>query len=154
MPKVSPAMPGGLFAIDRAFWERIGKYDLGMDIWGGENIEISVRIWQCGGSIEFVPCSRVGHMFRVHYQKFKENFPYSFPGGAGNIVSKNKARVVEVWFDEYKPKFYQSLFHQDELPENFDIGDISDRVALRDRLRCKSFDWYVQNIYPELLSPK
>jgi len=27
-------MPGGLFAIDRHFWEKIGKYDLGMDIWG------------------------------------------------------------------------------------------------------------------------
>jgi hypothetical protein len=52
---------------------------------------MSLRIWQCGGTIEMAPCSHVGHMFRVNFKRFKDNFPYSFPGGAGSVVARNKA---------------------------------------------------------------
>ncbi len=29
---------------------------------------------------------------------------------------------------------------------------VAERLALKERLHCKSMDWYVKNVYPELLN--
>lgn len=57
------------------------------------------QIWQCGGSLEIVTCSHVGHVFR-------KATPYSFPGGTGQVINKNNRRLAEVWMDDFKEFFY------------------------------------------------
>lgn len=53
----------------------------------------------CGGILEILPCSRVGHVFR-------KATPYSFPGGTSQIVNHNNARLVDVWLDEWSEFYY------------------------------------------------
>ncbi|XP_060589941.1 polypeptide N-acetylgalactosaminyltransferase 11-like [Ruditapes philippinarum] len=92
-PIETPTMAGGLFAVNRQYFREKGEYDPGLDTWGGENLEISFRIWQCGGRLEIIPCSRVGHIFR-------QRRPYGSPDG-GDSMLKNSVRVARVWMDEY-----------------------------------------------------
>lgn len=33
----TPIIAGGIFVIDRSWFNHLGKYDAAMDIWGGEN---------------------------------------------------------------------------------------------------------------------
>uniref|UniRef100_A0A8C4PXR3 Polypeptide N-acetylgalactosaminyltransferase n=1 Tax=Eptatretus burgeri TaxID=7764 RepID=A0A8C4PXR3_EPTBU len=141
-----PVMAGGLFAIDRKYFYELGTYDPGLEVWGGENIELSFKVWMCGGAIEVVPCSRVGHIYR------SEN-PYSFPGGDKlAIIERNLRRVAEVWMDEHIDTFYAAGYRR-LLPNVHELEGLQEQHALHRRLQCKPFSWYLENVYPDLDAP-
>lgn len=57
------------------------------------------QVWQCGGQLEIIPCSVVGHVFRT-------KSPHTFPKGT-NVIARNQVRLAEVWMDSYKEIFYR-----------------------------------------------
>uniref|UniRef100_A0A3P9I450 Polypeptide N-acetylgalactosaminyltransferase n=1 Tax=Oryzias latipes TaxID=8090 RepID=A0A3P9I450_ORYLA len=138
----SPALGGGVLAIDRNFFQSVGAYDPGMLLWGAEQIELSIRVWSCGGSMEVVPCSRVAHLSRHH-------LPYIFPDQ--EMLRRNKIRVADIWMDAYKKIYYRrdTLAHLIKQSPN-----IAERLRLKRSLGCRNFHWFLSTVYPQLYVPQ
>ncbi|NWY71200.1 GALT5 acetylgalactosaminyltransferase, partial [Erithacus rubecula] len=136
-----PVMAGGLFSIDKKYFSELGMYDPGLEVWGGENMEISFKV---GGCPTPAALPGVGHIFR-------NDNPYSFPKDRVRTVERNLARVAEVWLDEYKELFYGHAPHL--LRAGAAAGELGAQRELRRRLRCRPFRWYLRSVYPDLRAP-
>merc|ERR1711924_209200 len=66
----------------------------------------------------------IGHVFRKHN-------PYVVHV---EQVVKNTKRAALVWLDGWIEKYYQSQ----PVARFMEVGDVSDRVALRQKLKCNS----------------
>lgn len=55
--------------------------------------------------------------------------------------------MIETWFDpEYKEYFYT----REPLARFLDMGDITEQLKLKERLKCKSFKWFMENVAHDL----
>mmetsp|Transcript_9886 Transcript_9886/g.22477 ORF Transcript_9886/g.22477 Transcript_9886/m.22477 type:complete len:645 (-) Transcript_9886:13-1947(-) len=144
-PANSPVMCGGLFGGNTEYFLYLGGYDPEMRLYGGEEMEIGFRTWQCGGKIEHIPCSHVGHIFRTseHWQ----GQVYKVPG---EEITRNKLRAAEVWMDEYKElvKLASST-----LPDSMSLEPLQERRMLREKLQCKNFRWFLDNVATDIHPP-
>ena len=60
-----------------------------------------MKTWMCGGRLEIIPCSHVGHIFR-------KRSPYKWRSGV-NVLRRNSIRLAKVWMDEYAKYYFERL---------------------------------------------
>ncbi|KAJ3608856.1 hypothetical protein NHX12_023386 [Muraenolepis orangiensis] len=121
----SPALGGGVLAVDKLFFQSIGGSDPGLMLRGAEQIQLSIRVWSCGGSLEVVPCSRVAHLAPP---------PPPTPPDP-QLLERDKIRLADTWMDAETP-------------------DVTEQAELKKSLRCKDFHWFLSTVYPQLYIPQ
>uniref|UniRef100_A0A8C4R7Y2 Ricin B lectin domain-containing protein n=1 Tax=Eptatretus burgeri TaxID=7764 RepID=A0A8C4R7Y2_EPTBU len=104
------------------------------EVFGPSNI-----VWQCGGRMVVVPCSHVSHLSRWDADE-DPNTEFS--------LMNEVVRVATIWL----PNYLHVVRMAWDLPSNheIEIGDVSSRVAMRDRMQCQNFAWFVKKIFPML----
>ncbi|XP_060562485.1 polypeptide N-acetylgalactosaminyltransferase 13-like [Ruditapes philippinarum] len=131
-------VPGMMTAMRKSFFLQLGGFDPGMEIWGVEHMELSVKTWLCGGVVEMLPCSKIGHIYRAApWQSFHPHQRY---------VSKNMMRFAHVWMDGYLQKLALRVQHKSNLSHWPDPGDLEDRHKIRRENNCKPYQYYVDKI--------
>lgn len=141
---------GCAIAVYKDYFNHIGTFDEGMKIWGGENIDLALRAWTCGGRVSVVPCSRVGHLFKP--------ISYSFDGDKFKVTAVNQMRVAELWLGEtYRRLFYATTRAYKEKQANFtdeDIVSLQQRFKLKKYRNCSAnYEVILNQIVPGIESP-
>jgi hypothetical protein len=104
----SPAVRGNIFAIRRNFFTSIGGYDVQLSNMvdscsTATHLELSLRTWMCGGTIETVPCSRVGIRDLPDRRKV-------------SVLDRLSAeRIGQLWFGERRNVLEASVVSQAKL---------------------------------------
>ncbi|XP_056012812.1 polypeptide N-acetylgalactosaminyltransferase 5-like isoform X1 [Ostrea edulis] len=131
-PIKAPGIQGMAFGINKAFFQSLGGFDLGMKVWGAEQYELSIKVWQCGGSIEMVPCSNAAHLYRN----------VAWINDLNKEKPNNNDRVIDVWMDDYAKIFKEMSGNKTKLQS----GNITERLMVRKRNNCKSFQYFLDKI--------
>ncbi|XP_032292210.1 putative polypeptide N-acetylgalactosaminyltransferase 13 isoform X1 [Drosophila virilis] len=150
-PYSSPTFAGGILMISREWFHQLHGFNPHLEIWGGESIELAIKLWLCGGQIEIVPCSRIGHIFRVrHAFEFPPQFDEDQLDSTQATYLRNSKIIAESWLDEYKYLFYAFKPAAKQIPLNLHPVQPYDPALIKAERQCHPFDWYMRHVSPEL----
>lgn len=122
----------------RDWFEELEFFDTGMLEWGGDHAELSFKTWRCGGRIEVIPCSRIGHLFRD-----PEHRPY--PVSVAQVV-KNYDRLAKIWWKDHY-HYFRRMKPESEGMRHKGLKMVRESYAnLQAKLNCKDHQWYLENV--------
>lgn len=145
-PHMSPGTSGGIFAMRKDWFQDLHLFDPGMEQWGGDHFELTMKVWRCGGIIEIVPCSRIGHLFREPVHR-----PYDVEIPK---VVRNYARLARIWTKDHLEYFYKVKAEARSMRiEGMDALEAIHDKLVRE-LQCKDMQWYLDHVDVEMAFEK
>jgi glycosyltransferase involved in cell wall biosynthesis len=137
-PYAVPVLPGGFLAMRRETYLKTGGYDPGMRQLGGNDAELSCRLWLSGYEQRVVPELEVGHLFR-------SAAPYPAKWVA---LLHNRLRMAMVHFH---PQRVERVVHALQAYEAFPAAvamtldtDVQERRTLMAQTRSFNDDWFFE----------
>ena len=148
LPFSAAAIFGGAYLATKRFMEEVDYFGKGMEGWGDENLEISLKAWMCGEGVVYVPCSQVIHFSAVRNAKFHGNRkrPKHYFHNAGLIL---KSYFSDKMFREV------DLHHHHELSNDLEqySDDIQTNREMLARNRCsRDYPWMRRHLMPKVES--
>ena len=137
-PSPVPILPGCFLAMRRDVFEATGGFDSGMRQLGGNDNELSLRLWLLGYELLVVPAVEAGHLFRTR-------IPFDATWAA---VVHNRLRTAFVHFRQERiERVVDALRAYEAFPTGLAMtaaGDMFARRALLHAQRRRSDDWFFE----------
>jgi GT2 family glycosyltransferase len=137
-PARVPILPGCLLAMRRDVFDATGGFDPGMRQLGGNDNELSLRLWLLGYELLVVPRVEAGHLFRTR-------IPFDATWAA---VVHNRLRTAFVHFREERiERVVDALRAYQAFSSGLAMtaaGDVFARRALLHARRLRSDDWFFE----------
>jgi len=135
-PYPVPLLSGCFVAMRRDVFEACGGFDEGLSIWGGEDAELSLRLWLLGYECLLVPEVEVAHFFR-------DRFPYQLDW---TTLLHNSLRLGVLHFGPARlERLVACLTSNPAFPAAFARlaeGDTWSRREQLRRVRLHDDDWF------------
>lgn len=125
----SPSVSHHCLAVNKSHLTDLGGFDDNMKLGDGESLELSIRNWLFGGTVEIVE-SRIASFV------------------AEKECLDNLGRIAEVWFPAFASNFYRA---RNILPSDLNVGSLTNLTDLQEKQKI-TFDGYLSSQLPELLN--
>lgn len=137
-PARVPILPGCFLAMRRDVFDATGGFDSGMRQLGGNDNELSLRLWLLGYELLVVPAVEAGHFFRTR-------IPFDATWAA---VVHNRLRTAFVHFRQERiERVVEALRTYEAFPTGLAMtagGDVFARRAELHARRRRSDDWFFE----------
>jgi GT2 family glycosyltransferase len=136
VPYPVPVLPGAFLAMRRETFSATGGFDPGLHQLGGNDNELSCRLWLLGYQLLVVPAVEVGHLFRT-----VPPYPTNW-----SAVLHNRLRMAFIHFEAGR---VERVLRALRVYESFPAGaammldtDVLSRRAVMAGMRCFDDEWF------------